>query len=773
MCVDVRLGVLLCATEHARLSTPSPSLGGSRILLRKLREIMETGGGAQDRLDRLVVMIAATMVADVCSIYLKRGRLHELFATEGLSRDAVHRTKLKEGEGLVGLVAETARPLNIADAPSHERFSYRPETGEDPYSSFLGVPIVRSERVFGVLVVQNKVSRAYGEDEVEALQTIAMVLAEMVASGAYGDITALGDIDARPMKPERLSGRSYSDGLAIGAAFLHEPHAPLGRIVADDPAKEEARLRAALTRVRADLAELVNGDPAMISGVSREVLETFLMLASDAGWEQRLHDGVRAGLSADAAVERIRGEHRAKAASTRDPHMRARFHDLEDLDNRLLRALAGGEHAGKPALPENAILIAREIGPAELFEYGPERLRGVALEEGAPTAHAAIVARALGIPMVGRLPNLTSRVEAGDAIILDGESGEARLRPEADVLRAYEQRIGLRGARAAEFKRLRDLPAVTKDGAAITLLLNAGLALDAGHLDEAGAEGIGLFRTEFQFMVSETLPKIEAQTALYRDVLRAAGDKPVTFRTLDLGGDKVLPYMTADPEENPALGWRAVRIGLDRPALLRYQLRALVEAAEARRLRVMFPLVTTAPEFDAAKALVLREIDWAKKRGAAGPAVLEVGAMIEAPAIAFAIDALQGKADFLSIGTNDLMQYFFAADRGNPKVADRYDILSPPALRLLRQIREAARAAGLQISICGEAAGKTLEAIAFIALGFDRLSMPASGIGPVKRMILSLDRAQAAQAIAAMLDSPRASVRGEILAYAQRNDVLL
>ncbi|MBI1252579.1 MAG: phosphoenolpyruvate--protein phosphotransferase [Alphaproteobacteria bacterium] len=734
---------------------------------------MEAGADAQQRLDRLVVMIAATMVADVCSIYLKRGRVYELFATEGLKADAVHRTKLKEGEGLVGLVAETARPLNIADAPRHERFSYRPETGEDPYQSFLGVPIVRSERAFGVLVVQNKVARTYGEDEVEALQTIAMVLAEMVASGAYGDVAALGEIDARPMKPERLAGRAFSDGLAIGVAVLHEPHAPLGRIVADDPAGEEARLRQALERIRSDIAELVNGDPAAISGVSREVLETFLMLASDASWENRIVSGVRAGLSADAAVERIRAEHRAKAAATRDPHMRARFHDLEDLDNRLLRALAGGEHSGRQAIAGDAILIAREIGPAELFDYGARQLRGVALEEGAPTAHAAIVARALGIAMVGRLPNLTSRVEAGDAVILDGESGEVRLRPESDVVKAYEQRQALRSERAAEFRRLRDQPAITKDGARVTLLLNAGLALDAVHLEEAGAEGIGLFRTEFQFMVSETLPKLEAQTELYRNVLQAAGDKPVTFRTLDLGGDKVLPYMASEREDNPALGWRAIRIGLDRPALLRYQLRALVEAAEGRLLRVMFPLVTTAPEFDAAKALVLREVEWAKKRGAQGPANLEVGAMIEAPALAFAIDALKGKANFLSIGTNDLMQYFFAADRGNPKVADRYDILSPPALRLLKRIREDARAADLPVSICGEAAGRPLEAIAFVALGYERLSMPASGVGPVKRMLASLDRRLAEEAVMSMLDSARASVRGEILAFAQRSGVSL
>jgi phosphotransferase system, enzyme I, PtsP len=755
------------------MASPTANAGGSRILLRKLREIMEAGGSAQERLDRLVAMIGATMVADVCSIYLQRGAVHELFATEGLKAEAVHRTRLKYGEGLVGLVAETARPLNLADAPHHERFSYRPETGEDPYNSFLGVPIVRSERVFGVLVVQNKVQRVYNDDEVEALQTIAMVLAEMVASGAFGDLSGLYEVEARPSRPERLQGRAFSDGLAIGTAVLHEPHAPLGRVIADDPVREGERLDAALAHVRVSLQEMLDGDQGRISGVSREVLETFLMLAHDPSWEARLKSGVRAGLSADASVERARGEHRAKLNAARDPYLRDRLHDLEDLDNRLLRALAGVDGGEARVMPDDAILIARDLGPAELLDYGADRLKGVALEEGASSGHAAIVARALGIPMVGLLPGLLSRIEGGDAIVLDGEMGEVRLRAEPEIEAAYRQRMTLRSARAAEFARLKDTPARTKDGKRITLLLNAGLALDVHHLDEAGAEGIGLFRTEFQFMVSETLPRLESQTLLYRDVLEAAGDRPVTFRTLDLGGDKVLPYVAAEREENPALGWRAVRIGLDRPALLRYQLRALINAAAGRTLRVMFPLVTIVEEFDAARALVDRELEWARSHGRKGPAKVEVGVMVEAPALAFSIPALKGKADFLSIGTNDLMQYFFAADRGNPRVSDRYDLLSPPALRFLDRIRQDAEEAGLPLSICGEAAGRPLEAMTFAALGFTRLSMPASGIGPVKRLMLSLDARAASETLCELMKSPRASIRSELTEFALRSEIAL
>ncbi|MFZ2031814.1 MAG: phosphoenolpyruvate--protein phosphotransferase [Vitreimonas sp.] len=734
---------------------------------------MNAGGSAQERLDKLVAMVAATMVADVCSIYLTRGAFHELFATEGLKPEAVHRTRLKMGEGLVGVVAESTTFLNLADAPHHERFSYRPETGEDPYNSFLGVPIVRSERTFGVLVVQNRVQRQYSDDEVEALQTVAMVLAEMVASGAFGDLSGLAEVEARPSRPELLTGRAFSDGIVIGTAVLHEPHAPLGRVIADDPAKEELRLNAALEQVRGALKDMLDGDPGRISGVSRDVLETFLMLAADPSWESKLKQGVRAGLSADAAVERSRGEHRAKLNASRDPYLRERLHDFEDLDNRLLRALAGVDSTQPQAMPRDAILIARELGPAELLDYGADRLKGVVLEEGGATAHAAIVARALGVPMVGNLHGLLSRVEAGDAIVLDGERGEVRLRPEAQVISAYNQRISLRSARAAEFARLRNKPAVTKDGERITLLLNAGLALDVHHMSEAGAEGIGLFRTEFQFMVSETLPRLDAQTALYRDVLEAAEARPVTFRTLDLGGDKVLPYVAAEREENPALGWRALRIGLDRPALLRYQLRALINAAAGRSLRVMFPLVTTVAEFDAARALVDRELHWSADHGRKPPARIEVGVMVEAPALAWCIPDLKGKADFISIGTNDLMQYFFAADRGNARVSDRYDVLSSPALRFLKRIRDDAAEANIQVSICGEAAGRPLEAMAFIALGFRRLSMPASGIGPVKRMILSLDAAELAEALHQMLQGDGASVRRELTEFASEMNLPL
>lgn len=728
---------------------------------------MAGGEPARAKLHAVVSTIAVSMVAEVCSIYLRRasGEM-ELFATEGLDPGAVHVTRLQPGEGLVGEIMRLGRPLNLSDAPSHAAFSYRPETGEDPFHAFLGVPLLRGGRAIGVLVVQNRTSRVYGEDEVEDLQIIAMVLAEMVAAGDLLDQEELKDVEIAPHRPERLKGIKFADGLAFGVAVLHEAPVAVGRLLSEDTAAEEIRLSGAIAGLQGQIDAMLEGHQSVL-GASYDVLETYKMLAHSRSWNHSLQEAVHSGLTAEAAVERVRSEHRAGIGQARDPYLRERVHDLEDLNDRLLRHLSGDGGQAR-TLPENAILIARNLGPADLLEYDRARLRGVLLEEGSSASHAAIVARALDIPCVGRVTGLRDRVSEGDPVIVDAETGEAYLRPRPDVVRAVTARIGVRAQRRAEFARLRDTPAFTRDGAKISLLMNAGLAVDLDSLAETGAEGIGLFRTEFQFMVSEDLPRLDAQAALYSKVLEAAGDRPVTFRTLDLGGDKVLPYLEAQREDNPALGWRAVRMGLDRPALLRMQLRALIAAVAGRPLQVMFPLVASVEEFRAARALVDREIVWAERRGRPAPSRLEVGAMIEAPSLLWHLDALLPMTDFVSVGTNDLMQYLFAADRGNSRVSDRYDPLSPPALRALKTIQSACAETGTPVSVCGEIAGRPLEAFALVGLGFERLSMPPSGIGAVKQMVLSCDREAARRGIESLLRSPGGSVRSEIESLARK-----
>jgi phosphotransferase system enzyme I (PtsP) len=755
------------------MPTPGLVARGPRNLLRQIREAMAGASPAQDRLDNVVRIIAQSMVAEVCSIYLRRasGDL-ELFATQGLKPEAVHTTRLRPGEGLVGEVARSAAPISLSDAPAHPNFSYRPETGEDPYHAFLGAPLLRGGRAIGVLVVQNRSERRYDEEEVEDIQTIAMVLAETVASGELLGQDELRDIEVAPHRPERLKGQRFAEGLAYGHVVLHEAPVAPENLLAENQQVEEIRLREALIGLKANIDSMLEGGLGGLSGPSFEVLETYRMFADDRGWNRSLEEAVRTGLTAEAAVDRVRNEHRARFAKARDPYIKERLHDFEDLANRLLRVLAG-DRPGERDLPDDAILVARNLGPADLLEYPRHKIRGLLLEEGSAASHAAIVARALQIPCVGRLMGLRDRLSADDLVIVDGETGEAFLRPRPDMLSAVQSRMELRSQRQAEFAKLRDTPAVTLDGQRISLLTNAGLAVDLENLDATGAEGIGLFRTEFQFMVSEELPRLDSQTALYSLVLDAAGDRPVTFRTLDIGGDKVLPYLETEREENPALGRRAIRLGLDRPGLLRLQLRALLSAAAGRELRVMFPMIATVDEFRAARELVDVECAWARRRGRELPALLRVGAMIECPSLLWHLDALLPLTDFVSIGTNDLFQYMFAADRTNPLVSDRYDPLSPPALRALAEIQRKCADTGTPVSVCGELAGRPLEAFALLTLGFTRLSAPAGGVGPVKRMILSADLAAARRGMTNLLGSSSASIRGELETLARKLNVAI
>ena len=753
-----------------------PALVGPRVLLRRLREAMAEPVGAQVRLDRVATLIASNMVAEVCSIYVMQadGDL-ELFATEGLNREAVHRTTMRPGEGLVGLIAQEAQPLSLSDAHKHPAFSYRPETGEEIYNSFLGVPILRAGNTLGVLVVQNRAQRVYSEEEVEALQTTAMVLAEVVASGELQAITQPGEIIAS-RRSLSLTGTVLADGVGLGHAVLHEPRVLVKNLIAEDPAREAKRLETALEGVQANLDALVEKGGDAGHGEHVEILEALRMVANDKGWLRRMNEAIATGLTAEAAVERVQNDTRARMLRSTDPYLRDRLHDLDDLSYRLLNQLVGGSPVLPPeALPDNAIIVARSMGPTALLEYDRTKLRGLVLEEGGPTSHVAVIARALGIPAVSDIANATGLVEPGDALIVDGTDGGVQIRPQQDVEAAYATKARMRARRQEQYRRLRDVPCVTKDGVPVTLSLNAGLNIDLPHLDETGAAGIGLFRTELQFMMSSRLPTGSQQLAFYRDVLDAAGDRPVTFRTLDIGGDKVLPYFRHGDEENPALGWRALRIGLDRPGLLRTQLRAMLRAAAGRRVSIMLPMVSTISEFEAARDMLDRELHWQEKHGHTMPEHVSFGVMIEVPSMIFMIEEIARQADFLSVGSNDLLQYVFAVDRENQRVANRYDALSRPFLRVLKQIADAGHAAGKPVSLCGEMGGRPLEAMALIALGFRHLSMSPASIGPVKAMALGLDAAHLRARLEEWIaDRQRyASLRSELTDYAREAGVPL
>lgn len=740
---------------------------GPRVLLRKMREIMDERITAQARLDKIVRLIAANMVAEVCSIYLiKASGWLELFATEGLNKAAVHTTRLKMGEGIVGDVALNRRALNLSDAHTHPSFSYRPETGEDPYQSMLGVPISRGGRMLGVVAVQNRTRRHYDEEEVEALHTIAMVLAEMVASGSLND---LGEIDAglRKDRPWRGQGVSFCEGIAMGRVVLHQPRVKVEKLIADDTAAERERLDIAINELRESLDALLAAEDTVITGETRDVLETYRMFADDRGWLLKLREAVYTGLTAEAAVERVQNDMRARMSRHVDSPLLDRLHDLDDLANRLLRHLAGrADTSAHEALPAETILFARSMGPAELLDYDRTKLKGLVLEEGSPTSHVAIVARALDIPLVGRVAAVVDQVEPNDWVIVDGETADVHVRPTHEVREAYRHKLALRAQRAATFAAQRSRPSITQDGTKIRLMMNAGLKADLPHLGETGAEGIGLFRTELQFMISSEMPKLQDLVDLYSSVLDGAAGGPVVFRTLDLGGDKVLPYVRPMAEENPAMGWRAIRVTLDRPALLRYQIRALLKAAQGRDLDLMFPMVAEVAEFRAARTLVERELQRISKTGTAPPRKIRVGTMLEVPALAFQLPSLLSMTDFISVGSNDLAQFLFASDRGNPKLGNRYDVLSPPMLNFLKLISDQARDRGVPVTVCGEMAGRPLEAMALIGLGFRSLSMAPASIGPVKQMVLELNSERLTACVQSLLLQTDHSLREQLKQFA-------
>jgi phosphotransferase system enzyme I (PtsP) len=576
--------------------------------------------------------------------------------------------------------------------------------------------------------VQNRATRRYTEDEVEVLETVAMLLTESLAvvaneapeKGFFGTV------------PRHFDAAVLSPGIVFGAAVLSGTSRSPRRLLADDPAPEIARLEAALSTMRRDLDALIQ-DQLPDGDVPKDVMDATRRVAADPGWLRRINEAIRGGLSAEAAVHQVASDIRGRMRKIVDPYLRERLADLEDLAERLLGALDGGGDGEISAV--GAILIARRLGPAQLLAWHARGIAGVAIEEGSAGGHAAILARALGLPAVGGARGAVEAVTEGDGVVLDGEDGALILRPETAVRNAYDRAASARALRAAGWAKLRDAPCVTRDGTPYRLMMNVGLPQELPQLATTGADGIGLFRTEIAMMARGEVPDVAEQAAIYRRVLDAAGGRPVVFRTLDLGSDKLLPDHAAQREENPAMGWRSLRVGLDRPAILRRQLRALLLGAAGRPLSVMFPMVATLAEFRQAKSLLLAEAGRVPER----PAELSIGTMLEVPALLWQLPELCREANFISIGSNDLVQFVFAADRGTPALAERYDLVSPPMLSLLESVSQAAAATGVALSLCGEAAARKLDAAVLLALGIMTLSMSGSSVLEIKEFLTALD----------------------------------
>ena len=735
---------------------------------------MASGASAQSKLNQVVRLIAAALDAEVCSIYLRRDGHLELFATRGLAQEAVHVTRLGQGEGLVGTIAATREALNLADARAHPDFVYRPETGEDLFRSLAGVPIIRAEAAIGVLVVQHLDDREFDEVEMEALATVAMVLSELIAGAELVDDTSLAADRARLQGPQRLNGTKLVLGLARGRAVHHQPRVQVEHTIAADTGAEQARLERAFAELARQIEKMQGQAEFATPGDHGDVLETYRLFAIDEGWRRRILEAIESGLTAEAAIEQVQQRTRARMRRLDDPFFRERLLDLDDLANRLMRIVAGKlGTAAQAGLSEDVILLARNLGPAELLEYDRRYLKGVVLEEGSQTAHVIIIARAMGVPVLGRVSNLRGLIADGDPLLLDVDEGCVHVRPADAVLMQFGTMLALRTEKQNRYAAIRDLPAVSLDGVPITIMINAGLAHDVDALELTNADGIGLFRTEFQFLVSAALPRRERQTELYRTILDAAGDKPVVFRSVDIGGDKAVSYLHDEVDENPAMGWRALRLSLGREGLLQVQARALLDAAAGRELHLMFPMVTEPWEFRAAKAVVESQRERSARKGRPLPAIVHYGAMLEVPALAEVLDVFLPEIDFLSIGTNDLVQFLFAADRGNPKLADRYDWLSPSVLRFLARVVGACRAAGTPLTVCGEMGGRPLEALALMALGIERVSITPAAVGPIKSVVRSASMHPLRAAMAGWLAEGYGDLRALLADYAGKSGMVL
>ncbi|MEP5937031.1 MAG: phosphoenolpyruvate--protein phosphotransferase [Erythrobacter sp.] len=747
----------------------------ARQILTRLHEVMASRMHAQGKLDQVVEIIGKSLDSEVCSIYLLREGMLELFATRGLNQSAVHVTRMAIGEGLTGTIAENTETLNLAEAKAHPDFLYRPETGEEKFHSFAGVPIVYRERAVGALCVQHVDPRRYEDVEIEALQTTAMVLSEMIANAELVDEDEALELTAGQTGTQNLSGLTLVKGLAVGRAVFHQPRVTIDQVMADDIEAERQRVYRAFDKMRDQIDNMASQAEFGVGGEHEEVLATYKMFAYDEGWSRRINEAIDSGLTAEAAIERVQQRTRMRMREIDDPLLADRMHDLEDLANRLLRIVSGQlGTAASQGLRRETILIARNLGPAELLEYDRRRLKGVILEEGSLTAHVVIVARAMGVPVLGRARGLRGIIREGDDILLDANAAMATVRPSQSMAEAFETRFAKSQEKQAAYAELRDVEPFTRCGTRIQVMINAGLRDDMSALAMTGADGVGLFRTEFQFLVSATLPQREKQLRLYRDVLEAAGDKPVIFRTVDIGGDKAVPYLsdeTSKFDENPAMGWRALRLALEREGLLKAQARALLEGAGGRTLYVMFPMVSEPWEFDAAKVVFEEQLGFLKKQKKMLPEAIHYGAMLEVPSLAEVLDLLAPKLDFLSIGTNDLTQFLFAADRANPKLAERYDWLSHAILRFLRRITQNTLPLDVDLGVCGEMGGRRLEALALLGLGIRRLSITPAAVGPIKELVRKVDLKEITEAMDVWLMDPSIDIRASLQKWAEERGI--
>ena len=727
-------------------------------MLERLREIVQEVNSAKDlqtALDVIVNRVREAMNTQVCSVYLLDSELnsHVLMASEGLRKEAVGRVSLQVGEGLVGLVASNAEPVNLDDAPSHPNYRYLSATGEEQFNSFLGVPIIHHRKVLGVLVVQHREKRSFDEGEEAFLITLSAqlsgVIAAAEASGAIQGVSPSGQRRSDTV----FNGVAGAPGVAIGSAVVVFPPADLDLIPSrecSDIDKEIEYFNTALNAVRQDMLALTSHVETRLSPEERELFGVYVRMLDDDTLGKEVLDRIRHGQWAQGALAEVAKDHINAFEMMKDPYLRERAADIRDLCSRVLFYLQDKD-AVKTEYPNNTILISEELTAAMLAEVPKEKLRGLVSVKGSGNSHVAILARTMGVPATMGVVDLPYRKLDGRQLIVDGYNGQVYSNPSDQMLNRYREVIKEEAELVRGLEGLINLPCETPDKHQVNLWVNTGLMSDVVRSLDHGAEGIGLFRTEVPFLLAERFPSEQEQTAIYREQLAAFAPKPVTMRTLDIGGDKALPYFPIE-EENPFLGWRGIRVTLDHPEIFIAQVRAMIRASEGlNNLQIMLPMISNVHEVTGSIQIIKRAWRELKEEGM-DVRMPPVGVMIELPAAVYQTQALSRLVDFISVGSNDLTQYLLAVDRNNPRVASLYSSFHPAVLQALQHVVNAAHRENKPVSICGEMAGDPGAALLLMAMGFDILSMNATTLLKVKAVIRSIPLATAKELLAQVME---------------------
>lgn len=723
-------------------------------ILKRIQQAVSENDEPAVKLENTMHILTESFASDaaVCYVTVDDNYL-ELLSQYGASADAFKRN-IRYGEGFAGNIAASRRSL------------FRVDKGNHLYQATLGVPLLRWNRTTGIIIIAHKQAYQYTQTEVETLETVALFLTATLSSEEMINYKKKL-IKSRGLNlKDRLKGVILNKGYGVGNAVVHQRRQALTKIFAEDKAKELARLEDAKERMNKSLDEKFNTTRLGL-GEHTDILETYRMFARDKGWYQKISDNIENGLTAEAAVERAYEDAWNRLSGSSDIYLKERLHDLRDVADRLRLFLSGDNEKINPEQTnDDIIIVAQTMGPADLMDYDYKKIRGLIIEDGTPTMHVSIVAKALNIPVIAKIRGIFKDVKEGERLALDGQEGYVYINPADDIVQKFKSRQKNMALLLEQLQKLKRFPNKSLDGVKINLSINVGLDFDFDYLDSTKCDGVGLYRTEIPFMSSEKMPGVQDQVEFYKRLLEKAGRKKVIFRSLDVGSDKLLPYWNDMKEDNPAIGWRSIRITLDRRAILRQQMKAFLKAAAGVELNVMFPMIASLEEFLEAKETLLLELEKEKRRGEEVPKKVNVGLMIEVPSIIFQLDDVLKEADFISVGTNDLAQFIFACDRGNPRLSDRYDVLSAPFLRVMREIVKKADKAGVLCSVCGEMASNPVEAMALIGLGFRRLSVAGSAYGNVKSMIRSLQVQDITDYVQTLLKSPKRTLRPQLLAYA-------